>query len=90
MSILSWPVLGLALLVGSPALWAALVDGTLSPDVALIRLGLCVVGSWVALSVVSSLSEDALAASRRVEAEKLEAERLRQLEMQRPADVDLD
>ena len=76
MSPLSWPVLVGAVLIGSPALWAAYVSGTLSPDVAALRLGLCVLLTWAALSIVASLS--------RVEA----AGQLP--EMQRPADVDLD
>jgi hypothetical protein len=56
---LSWPVLVGTLLVGSPALWAAQVDGTLSPDVALVRLLVCAVGVWVAVSLVVELAESA-------------------------------
>ena len=75
MSPLSWPVLVAGTLLGSPALWAAYVAGTLSPDVAMLRLGLCVLGAWVAFSMLAALT-------RTGEAEAPE--------MQRPADVDLD
>lgn len=61
---MSWPVIGAAVLVGSPAAWAALVTGTLSPDVAMVRIALCVLGAWLALSVVASLSEQAQADNR--------------------------
>jgi hypothetical protein len=56
---LSWPVIVGTLLVGSPALWAAQVDGTLSPDVALVRLLVCAVGVWIAGSIVVELAESA-------------------------------
>jgi hypothetical protein len=56
---LSWPVVVGTLLVGSPALWAAQVDGTLSPDVALVRLLVCAVGVWIAVSLVVELAESA-------------------------------
>lgn len=57
MSPLSWPVVIGTLLVGSPALWAAQVAGTLSPDVALIRLLVCAVGVWVTVSLVVELAK---------------------------------
>lgn len=69
MNLLSWPVIIGAVVVGSPALWAALVEGTLSMDVALMRVGLCGVGIWVVLSVITSLGSEALASTRRSQAE---------------------
>ena len=69
MNLLSWPVIIGAVVIGSPALWAALVDGTLSTDVALMRIGLCGVGIWIVLSVVASLGSQALASTRRSQAE---------------------
>jgi hypothetical protein len=51
-------VLG-TLLVGSPALWAAQVDRTLSPDVALVRLLVCAVGVWAVVSLGAVLAERA-------------------------------
>ena len=69
MNLLSWPVIIGAVVVGSPALWAALVEGTLSMDVALMRVGLCGVGIWVVLSVLTSLGSEALASARRSQAE---------------------
>jgi hypothetical protein len=60
----SWPVLLGTLLVGSPALYAAQVAGTLSPDVALVRLLLCALGVWAVCSVVASLANDAVAANK--------------------------
>ncbi len=74
MSPLSWPVLAGAALIGSPALWAACVSGTLSSDVAALRLGLCLLMTWGALSVFAALTREEPA----------------DREMQRPADVDLD
>jgi hypothetical protein len=65
----SWPVLAGTLLVGSPALYAAQVAGTLSPDVALLRLLLCAAGVWTVCSVVASLADDAVAANRAAAAE---------------------
>ena len=67
MSPLSWPVVVGTLLVGSPALYAAQVSGTLSPDVALVRLLVCMAGVWLACSVVASLTEGAVEANRRAE-----------------------
>ena len=61
MSPVSWPVIGATLLLGAPAIWAAAVDGTLSPDVAALRVGLCLLAAWAALSVAASLSDSALA-----------------------------
>lgn len=75
----SWPVLVGTLLVGSPALYAAQVAGTLSPDVALVRLLLCAAGVWVVCSMVASLAHDAVAANEAAAADP---------EMQRPAGVD--
>ena len=85
MSPFSWPVLVGTLVVGSPALYAAQVAGTLSPDVALVRLLLCALGVWAVCSVVASLADDAVAAN--VAASKA-AEVEADLEMQRPAGVD--
>jgi hypothetical protein len=67
MSPLSWPVILGTLLVGSPALWAAQVSGTLSADVALVRLAVCLVVVWAGCAVVATLAE------RTVEANELEA-----------------
>ncbi|MBA2955761.1 hypothetical protein GON03_15610 [Nocardioides sp. MAH-18] len=71
MSPFSWPVVLGTIVVSSPALWAAQVSGTLSPDVALLRLLVCLGAVWVAFSVVAmlatrtvqanDLAEDALA-----------------------------
>ncbi|QWF23088.1 hypothetical protein KM427_04985 [Nocardioides sp. LMS-CY] len=69
MSPLSWPVLIGTLLIGSPALYAAQVSGTLSPDVAVVRLLICLGVVWVGCSVVASLVEGAVAANRRATAE---------------------
>ena len=60
----SWPVLVGTLLIGSPALYAAQVAGTLSPDVALVRLLLCAAGVWAVCSAVASLANDAVAANK--------------------------
>lgn len=68
MSPLSWPVVIGTLAVGSPALYAAQVDGTLSPDVALVRLLICMVGVWLVCSVVASLVEGTIAANKLAEA----------------------
>lgn len=68
MSPFSWPVVGGAVLVGSPALWAALVDHTLSPDVAVLRVALCGIGVWLVLSVVVSLATGAADATARAAA----------------------
>ena len=64
MSPLSWPVVIGTLVVGSPALYAAQVSGTLSPDVALVRLLICMAGVWLACSVVASLVEGTVAANK--------------------------
>jgi hypothetical protein len=69
MSPLSWPVVIGTLLVGSPALYAAQVSGTLSPDVAAVRLLICMAAVWVACSIVASLTESAVAANKLAEAE---------------------
>ena len=68
MSPLSWPVVIGTLAVGSPALYAAQVDGTLSPDVALVRLLICMIGVWLACSVVASLVDGTVAANKLAEA----------------------
>ena len=65
MSPLSWPVLVGTLVVGSTALYAARVTGTLSPDVALVRLLICLAGVWLACTVVASLAQGAVAANQR-------------------------
>jgi hypothetical protein len=72
MSPLSWPVVIGTLLVGSPALYAAQVSGTLSPDVAIVRLLICMAAVWMGCSVVASLTESAVAANK-LEAAKAEA-----------------
>jgi hypothetical protein len=48
-------VLGSGALLASPALWAALVEGTMSMDTATVRLVVAVLVSWVGLSLVGSL-----------------------------------
>lgn len=75
MSPLSWPVLLGTLLVGSPALYAAQVTGTLSPDVAAVRLLLCAAGVWAVCSVVASLANDAVAANRAAATSEVDVER---------------
>ncbi|CAM3339099.1 hypothetical protein NODU109028_12500 [Nocardioides dubius] len=47
----SGPVLALAALIVSPALWHGMVGGDLPLDVALSRYLLAVVGCWLALEV---------------------------------------
>ena len=74
MSPLSWPVLVGTLLVGSPALYAAQVAGTLSPDVALVRLLLCAAGVWAVCSMVASFANDAVAANQAAAPAEVEAE----------------
>ena len=64
MNPLSWPVVIGTLVVGSPALYAAQVSGTLSPDVALVRLLICMAGVWLVCSIVASLVEGAVAANK--------------------------
>lgn len=86
----SWPVLIGAAVVASPALWAAGVAGTLSPDVAVVRVVLCMLGIWAALSVIGSLAAGALEADRtRAAHQTAQQADLQETEMQRPADVDL-
>lgn len=68
MSPLSWPVLVGTLVVGSPALYAAQVRGTLSPDVALVRLLICMAGVWLVCTIVASLVEGTVAANKLAEA----------------------
>jgi hypothetical protein len=68
MNPLSWPVVIGTLVVGSPALYAAQVSGTLSPDVALVRLLICMAGVWLVCSIVASLVEGAVAANKAVDA----------------------
>ncbi|MEP9362271.1 hypothetical protein ABLE68_04835 [Nocardioides sp. CN2-186] len=53
------------MLVGSPALYAAQVTGTLSPDVAMVRLMVCLVGVWAACSLVVSIAQNTVAANER-------------------------
>jgi hypothetical protein len=55
MSPFSGPVLLAAALISSPALWAALVDGTLSPEVAFTRYLLCAGLVWAGFAVVAML-----------------------------------
>jgi hypothetical protein len=64
MSPLSWPVMIGTLAVGSPALYAAQVSGTLSPDVALVRLLICMAGVWLVCAVVASMVEGTVAANK--------------------------
>jgi len=52
------------LAVGSPALYAAQVSGTLSPDVALVRLLICMAGVWLVCSVVASMVEGTVASNK--------------------------
>lgn len=73
MSPISWPVVTGTLLVGSPAIYAAQVAGTLSVDAALVRLMLCALGVWAVCSVVVSLSSGAVAANRLRQAPAAEA-----------------
>jgi hypothetical protein len=63
MSPISWPVVTGTLLVGSPAIYAAQVAGTLSVDAAMVRLLLCAVGVWVVCSMFSSFSTQAVEAN---------------------------
>ena len=56
MSPASGVVLGAAAVVSSPALWLALVEGTMPVDVALTRYLLAVVVCWAALSLVTTLA----------------------------------
>jgi hypothetical protein len=52
---LSGPVLGGAAIVSAPALWGAVVDGTTTPQSAVLRYLVCVVLCWAALAVVGML-----------------------------------
>lgn len=60
MSPISWPVVTGTLLVGSPAIYAAQVAGTLSVDTAMVRLLLCAVAVWAVCSMFASFSSQAL------------------------------
>lgn len=71
MSPFSWPVLLGTLLVGSPALWAAQVSGTLSPDVAIIRLLVCMGAVWAGCSLVAGLAAGTVAANEAAAAAEL-------------------
>ena len=64
MSPLSWPVVTGTLLVGSPAIYAAQVAGTLSVDAAMVRLMLCAVAVWAVCSMFASFSSQAVEANR--------------------------
>lgn len=55
MSPLSFPVLGGAAVVSSPALWRALVEGTAPTEVALTRYLVSVVICWAVLAFVAML-----------------------------------
>ena len=55
MSPFSAPVLGAATVLASSALWQALVDGTLSLEVALTRFLVAAAVAWMALSAVGAL-----------------------------------
>jgi hypothetical protein len=48
-------VLGSGALLASPALWAAFVEGTLSTETAVVRLGVAIVVSWVGFSLLGFL-----------------------------------
>ncbi len=90
MNPISWPVVTGTLLVGSPAIYAARVAGTLSVDTALVRLMLCAVAVWVVCSVVASLSSQTVESNRAQQAlaEQASADRAQaQVTMQNPADV---
>ena len=88
MSPYSWPVVLGTLAVGSPALWAAQVSGTLSPDVALMRLLVCLGAVWVALSIVAMLAERTVAANDRARQADETAALPQGADMQRPAGVE--
>ena len=55
MSPLSSPVLVGAALVSSPALWAAFVEGSTSPETALVRYLICAGLCWAAFAFFSML-----------------------------------
>lgn len=61
MSPFSLPVLAGTAVVASPALYAALGSGTLSPDVAMTRVLLCAAGVWALCSLVAALASKAVA-----------------------------
>lgn len=64
MNPLAWPVVVGTLLLGSPALYAVAVTGTLSPDVAGTRLLLCAAVAWAVCSLVAQLVDHAAAANK--------------------------
>lgn len=55
MNLLSGTVLGSAAVVASPALWQALVTGTVPVDVALQRYLVAAGACWAALSMVAAM-----------------------------------
>lgn len=75
MSPMSWPVILGTILVGSPALWAAQVSGTLSADVAMMRLLICLAAVWATCTVVATLA-DRTVQSNKMADEAVEAEAL--------------
>ncbi len=89
MSLLSWPVLLGAAILGSPALWAMWVSGTLSPDVAGLRLLICLLGSWAVLSLVARLAGGSTGSSTGSSTGGGPSGGTSTRETQRPADVDL-
>ena len=66
--LLSLPVVGGGALLTSPALWAAFVDGTMSPETALVRWGVGAVVCWLGFSLLTMLLENTSAAPRRTDA----------------------
>lgn len=63
----SLPVVGGGALLASPALWAALVDGTMAVETALGRWGIAIVACWFGLSLLASLVEGTAIQSRPVD-----------------------
>jgi hypothetical protein len=55
MSPLSFPVLGCAAVMSSPALYGAFVDGTTTPETALLRFLICAALCWAGFSALTSL-----------------------------------
>jgi len=55
MSPLSAPVLVGAAVVASPALWAAMVEGSMTAETALVRYLVCVGLCWAAFAVLAML-----------------------------------